>query len=284
MSHTHHRHHFHNGDLEIERSTRIRVQPLEFPVSLAKAKDWASRGDNTKDDDVISDLVASVTQEALHGLDRLVLMGATYEDSFSQFPFSEDFIELNKTPLLRVNSVKYIDTDGNEQTLPTVDFRVDKNYILGRIEAVDGFPGTDTRANAVTVNYDAGFTDGVKTTVPATDIFTITAHGFTNGDSKRLMTVDGTLPAGLSLNKNYFIITATTDTFQLSLTSGGGAVDVSDTGTDDWYVGEIPMNLLAAIKHRVRGSLDNPYDFNIRLKNPSRFDDMIDAFKVETAT
>lgn len=284
MSHTHHRHHFHNGDFGIERSTRIRVQPLEFPVSLAKAKDWASRGDNTKDDEVISDLVASVTQEALHGLDRLTLMGATYEDSFSQFPFSEDFIELNKTPLLRVNSIKYIDTDGNEQTLPTVDFRVDKNYILGRIEAVDGFPGTDTRANAVTVNYDAGFTDGVESTDFGTNIFTVTAHGFSDGDVKRLMVVAGTAPTGLSLNVNYFIITSTTDTFQLSLTSGGDAVDVSDIGTDDWYIGEIPMNLLAAIKHRIRGSLDNPYDFNIRLKNPSRFDMMIDAFKVETAT
>lgn len=284
MSHTHHRHHFHHGDFEIESSTRIRVQPLEFPVSLAKAKDWASRGDNTKDDDVISDLVASVTQEALHGLDRLVLMGATYEDSFSQFPFSEDFIELNKTPILRVNTIKYIDTDGNEQTLPTVDFRVDKNYILGRIEAVDGFPGTDTRANAVTVNYTAGFTDGVESTDFGTNVFTITKHGFTDGDSKRLMVVAGTAPTGLSLNTNYFIITSTANTFQLSLTSGGSAVDVSDVGTDDWYVGEIPMNLLAAIKHRVRGSLDNPYDFNIRMNNPSRFDRMIDEFKVETAT
>jgi len=67
---------------------------------------------------------------------------------------------------------------------------------------------------------------------PSTDVFTATAHGFTNGD-KALIIADpsGTVPEGLSVALTYYIVNKTTDTFKLALTIGGTAVDVRSTGS-----------------------------------------------------
>lgn len=72
---------------------------------------------------------------------------------------------------------------------------------------------------------------GTAFTVDAgTDFATATAHGLSNGD--RIMVFSGTtLPAGLSAATVYFVVNKTADTFQFSLTSGGSAVNLTDTGT-----------------------------------------------------
>jgi hypothetical protein len=63
-----------------------------------------------------------------------------------------------------------------------------------------------------------------------TETITITAHGLLN-DDKVIFTSTGTLPAGLSTATTYFVINKTTDTFQVSATLGGTAVDMTDGGT-----------------------------------------------------
>jgi hypothetical protein len=67
-------------------------------------------------------------------------------------------------------------------------------------------------------------------TAATTDICTKTGHNLHNGDPVTLSTT-GTLPAGLSAGGTYFIVSATTDTFKLSLTPGGAAIDITSAGT-----------------------------------------------------
>lgn len=68
------------------------------------------------------------------------------------------------------------------------------------------------------------------TAVAATEVCTAVAHGLVNTD--RVMVFSATtLPAGLSAATVYFVVEKTTDTFKLSLTSGGSAVNITDTGT-----------------------------------------------------
>ena len=64
----------------------------------------------------------------------------------------------------------------------------------------------------------------------ATDIITSAAHGLSNED-RVVLTTTTTLPAGLSLLTKYYIINATTNTFQLSATLNGSAVNFTDAGT-----------------------------------------------------
>jgi len=61
------------------------------------------------------------------------------------------------------------------------------------------------------------------------DTFTSTAHGLSNGHLVSISS-GGTLPAGLSAAINYYVITSTTNTFQLSLTPGGAAVNMTSAG------------------------------------------------------
>lgn len=64
----------------------------------------------------------------------------------------------------------------------------------------------------------------------ATNFITSTAHGFDNGDPIKFTTT-GTLPAGLELNRLYFVTNKTVDTFNVSLKYGGVIVDITDSGT-----------------------------------------------------
>lgn len=70
----------------------------------------------------------------------------------------------------------------------------------------------------------------VFTATAATDRINSTAHGLVAGQILLLDTTT-TLPAGLSKNTLYYVVNPTTNDFQLALTAGGSAVDITGTGT-----------------------------------------------------
>lgn len=63
-----------------------------------------------------------------------------------------------------------------------------------------------------------------------TDTVTSTSHGYSNGDI--IQFYGNVLPTGLYPNVNYYIINSATNTFQVSLTAGGAAVNFTDNGSD----------------------------------------------------
>lgn len=68
------------------------------------------------------------------------------------------------------------------------------------------------------------------------DVFTSYAHSLANGDQVVLQALEGgTLPTGVSANTRYYVVGATTDTFQLSLTSGGAAIALTSDGEFSAY-------------------------------------------------
>lgn len=82
-------------------------------------------------------------------------------------------------------------------------------------------------------SYSSG--SAAFTVNPSTEFLASSAHGLSNDDAVYLIS-DGTLPAGLSAGTKYYVINKTTDTFQVSLTVGGAAVDITDagSGTHTW--------------------------------------------------
>lgn len=66
-------------------------------------------------------------------------------------------------------------------------------------------------------------------------LWTSTAHGLLNGDAVEF-TTGGTLPAGVALGTNYYVVEKTDDTFKLATTRGGTALTYTDvgTGTHTW--------------------------------------------------
>ena len=97
-----------------------------------------------------------------------------------------------------------------------------------------GFPNLAPTTNEGFVfMYYAGYRDIY--TVPVftgddvddtTDTFNVDAHGLVNDDPVVFSSSQGVFPAGLQPNRPYFVVNATTNTFQLSLTTSGTPVDL----------------------------------------------------------
>lgn len=83
--------------------------------------------------------------------------------------------------------------------------------------------------------YGVG-TANTVTADDATDTFTSGSHGLNNGDIVFVRST-GTLPTGVTADTPYYIVNKTTNTFQLALTAGGSAIDITTagSGTHSWY-------------------------------------------------
>ena len=97
----------------------------------------------------------------------------------------------------------------------------------GNLTAVPAASGTK-----VQYTIGAGKTQVTFTGAASTDTLTATSHGFTNGDTVRVY-ADGAddVPTGLTAETViYYVVSADTNTLQLSLTSGGDAVSLTADG------------------------------------------------------
>jgi hypothetical protein len=82
-----------------------------------------------------------------------------------------------------------------------------------------------------------------------TETITFTNHGLSNDELVQITNEDGALPTGLAEDTNYYVISAAANTFKLSSTLGGIAVDITAaTGGGTHYVSNIP---LMPLEHRV---------------------------------
>lgn len=99
----------------------------------------------------------------------------------------------------------------------------------GNVTSLSAFQGDftdddpkDKLSASEVVVYDAGN----NCTIATDDFVTDTAHGLKNGDYIHFTSLTG--GAGLTTFTRYYVVGATANTFKVSLTSGGTAVDITD--------------------------------------------------------
>jgi ELWxxDGT repeat protein len=101
-------------------------------------------------------------------------------------------------------------------------------------------PLTLAAAGTYTLLVEGGVTrpgtDGIFTADAATDTLTLNAHGFNNGVTVQVSNIGGALPGGVVANTLYYIVNATTNTFKLSTTLGGAAINLTNNGTGTQFV------------------------------------------------
>ncbi len=140
--------------------------PAETPVTLAEAKAHL-RVTHTDEDTLITALVAAVTEhlDGRRGYLGRCLVTQSWEYRIAAFPDC-GVIEIPLPPLVSVESVKYIDDAGAEQTLATDQYVVDTATHIGQIRrAYDvDWPVTRDEDNAVRIAFTAGF--GAASAVP----------------------------------------------------------------------------------------------------------------------
>lgn len=130
--------------------------PVAEPITLAQALTHLKEAsDGGANDAYIEDLIVVAREHCERRIDR-TLISTQWELSLDAFP---DAIMLEMPPIISVQSIVYIDADGNPATLDPVDYQVDTKRKPGWIvPAPDvAWPTTQAgRINAVTVTYTAG--------------------------------------------------------------------------------------------------------------------------------
>jgi len=129
--------------------------PAVEPITLAEARAQC-RVDHSAEDALITSLIVVAREQAEQRLSR-ALITQTWERVLDAFPVAE--IELGMPKQLSVVSVKYIDSQGDEQTLDSAAYSLDAETIPGFLHPAYGtsWPATLCAANAVRVRFTAGF-------------------------------------------------------------------------------------------------------------------------------
>lgn len=129
--------------------------PAAEPVTLAEAK-LHLRVDGNDEDAYITGLITVARMAAEDRLERS-LVNTPWRVALDGFA---DAITLPMPPIVSVQSLKYWDADGVQQTLAGTGYVLDAASEPGRLVPAPGqaWPATQSgRVNAVEVNYTAGY-------------------------------------------------------------------------------------------------------------------------------
>ena len=137
--------------------TTRRITTTTEPVTAAEVKTLLPLT-GTDFDTRIALLIPALRLEAEQLVQRSLAV-STWQIKLDAFPSSE--IRLLWPPITSVESIAYVDSDGNSQTLDSGAYYVDTHSEPGWVLPAAGtdWPDTYDSANAVTVNYTAGYGD-----------------------------------------------------------------------------------------------------------------------------
>ena len=131
------------------------VAPSVGTVTLVEAK--AHLRVDIKDDDTLISALILAADGWVEGYLERSLITQTWEHTRDAFPWWA--FELPFPPLQSITSIKYIDTDGVEQTFSSSLYLVDTSSTVGRVAPAWGevWPSTRNQMGAVTVTLTTGF-------------------------------------------------------------------------------------------------------------------------------
>lgn len=228
-------------------SLEIYTEPTSEPLHVDEAK-LHLRVDSTADDTLITALIQAA-REYCELFQRRAYVVRTYILRLDRF---SDIMELPYAPLVSVDTVKYIDTAGDTQTLSSTYYDVDTKLVPGvvRLAYNQSWPTIRSTPDAVTITYNAGYITPF-TAAADTDIITVSGRAFEDADIVRLTHSGGddrALPAGLAVKTDYHVRDYSAYTLKLAATADGAAIDITDAGTGTLFIGELPETIKAAMK------------------------------------
>jgi uncharacterized phiE125 gp8 family phage protein len=135
-------------------TARLITPPAALAVSIEAARAQARTGGNALDAE-LEMKIQGFTEKVEHDTGR-ALIHQTWEVTLDRF---SDSIRLPNAPLVRVESVKFYDTEGVLRTLDPQDYQVDAKSEPGYIIPAVGraWPATAARINSVEVQYVCGY-------------------------------------------------------------------------------------------------------------------------------
>ena len=135
-------------------------------LTVQEVKDYL-RVDSSDEDTLLGVLIDAATQVAEHYLGRFLLTTVieefydffpVYKTGVDPFKGDRNIVYLSRGPVQSITSLKYVDGNGDEQTVSTDDYRSDLVSEPARIMPEHGWYGTKDTVNAVIVRYTCGYT------------------------------------------------------------------------------------------------------------------------------
>lgn len=257
---------------------KLITPPTAEPLSLVEAK-LQARVSTATEDALMTALIAA-SRDYAQNKTQHQLVAARYQLVLDSFPgpslmgvpigkpygLPAHAIVIPIGSVLQIESIQYTDMGGTVQTMPTTDYVADISSDPTRITPVFGkiWPIPLPQIGAVVVTFRAGMAAPL-TANAGTD--TINVPGWKTlavNDVVRLSyrdkaaAGDGKLPAPLAINTDYYVQAVTaTDTYKLSATSGGAAIDLTDAGGGDMFIGVLPQGLLSWMKLSISTLYEN---------------------------
>ena len=247
----------------IKFTLRQTVAPTAEPVHRTEFK--AHQRIDIPDEDGIVDGYLSAARQLLEVQYKFQAVAATWRMRLDELryycdPSGLQYIPLPRGPVLNVSSVTYVDSTGTTQTWSSSNYTVDDDNRLVLAHEGD-WPDTRTQVGGLTITYRSGYV--APFTATTGDVLTIQATTYSNAETVRLSNSGGVLPAGLSTLADYYVVNSTGQTIQLSTASGGGAVDITDTGSGNSFIGELPWGARVAISAYAAHLYENREPVNV---------------------
>ncbi len=143
--------------------TTRRISTTTEPVTTADVKTMLPLA-GTDFDTRIAMLISALRLQAEQNTQRSLAL-STWQLKLDSFPTNE--IRLLWPPIVSITSITYVDTAGATQTMDAADYVLDSHsepgWVLPAADTV--WPDTYDTANAVTVNYTAGYGDAAPDAV-----------------------------------------------------------------------------------------------------------------------
>lgn len=190
------------------------VDPPDDPITPTEVKEQ-SRIDTLADDALLDRLIKAATStiDGPYGI-GLCLVEQTWELTLDRFPIA---FQLPLYPIQSVESIQYVDENGDEQTLASSVYRVDTHSNPARITLAwnQTWPSARLVSNAVTVTFKAGYApDGSSPTdyranIPADlrqALLLLTAYWYDNRE---------TVNVGNIVNEMPFAVNAILDRYRI---------------------------------------------------------------------
>lgn len=136
-----------------------------LPVTLQEVKDHLRITHDTQDALLLAYIKSAINDTELHT--GLTLASVTF---YGYLPYFNEYNSVKKHPVTAVTSVKYYDENNALQTLAPANYEVDMINFPAVIKITGTMPSTYERADAVTVEFTAGYTsalipDGIKAAI-----------------------------------------------------------------------------------------------------------------------
>jgi uncharacterized phiE125 gp8 family phage protein len=138
------------------------------PVSLATARlhlrlDTEGSPPTHPDDELVAVLI-SAARESAENYTGLAILRQTFQLQLDAFPGNTEKINLGLWPVNAINSITYLDENGATQTLAADKYVLENNQAPAQVGLAfeEVWPATRAVANAVTIEFVAGYTDGLS--------------------------------------------------------------------------------------------------------------------------